>query len=185
MVNKSVVVRCPGSGFLGSGSLGSGRVRSAKGWSCVLWGLLVFCGWSGTVTAQEAARPELTGVLTSRLEHQVAAWNRGDIKEFMSVYWMSPQLTFSSAGKTTRGWQSTLDGYIARYPDKQAMGKLSFAGLEVYPLGDETALVLGRWKLDRDNDSPHGVFSLVFRKLDHQWVIVHDHTSLWNDPDEE
>ena len=41
------------------------------------------------------------------LAAQAEAWNRGDIDGFMKYYWNSDELTFSSAGETTRGWTST------------------------------------------------------------------------------
>src|SRR5262245_32515366 len=39
------------------------------------------------------------------LNAQEDAWNRGDVDAFMQHYWKSDDLTFSSGGQTTRGWQ--------------------------------------------------------------------------------
>ena len=110
------------------------------------------------------------------LARQDAAWNTGDVEEFMDAYWRSPELTFCSGGRVTRGWQPTLEGYRTRYPDRAAMGRLSFTDLEITPLGDMAALVLGRWHLDRA-EPVGGMFTLVMRKEDGRWVIIHDHTS--------
>lgn len=110
------------------------------------------------------------------LGRQTAAWNAGDIETFMQAYDASGELTFSSSGRVTRGWQSTLDGYRKRYPNRDAMGFLTFSDLEITPLGPTTALVLGRWQLQRD-EPVGGVFSLVLRKGDQGWRIIHDHTS--------
>jgi len=112
----------------------------------------------------------------SVLRAQEEAWNRGDIPAFMEHYWKSDDLTFSSGGKTTRGWQATLDNYRKRYPTPRAMGRVSFSELEITPLGEEAAFVLGKWQLDRE-EPVGGNFTLVFRKIDDRWVIVHDHTS--------
>jgi ketosteroid isomerase-like protein len=120
---------------------------------------------------------DLLDTLEGILSEQAAAWNRGDINGFMEHYWKSDDLTFSSGGKTTRGWQTTKDNYKLRYPTRERMGLLTFDGLEVFPLGDSAALMLGRWHLDR-NGPVGGNFSLVFRKIDGAWVIAHDHTSL-------
>jgi beta-aspartyl-peptidase (threonine type) len=57
------------------------------------------------------------------------------------------------------------------------MGRLTLSGLEITPLGDTAALVLGQWKLDGLSVPLGGNFTLVFRKIDGRWVIVHDHTS--------
>ncbi len=57
------------------------------------------------------------------------------------------------------------------------MGKLTFGELEITSLGEHAALVLGRWHLKREVGSLGGNFSLIFRRINRRWVIVHDHTS--------
>ncbi len=58
------------------------------------------------------------------------------------------------------------------------MGKLDFSGLEIRALGPDSALVLGRWHLQREAGEIGGVFTLVFQRFSEGWRIVHDHTSL-------
>jgi ketosteroid isomerase-like protein len=116
--------------------------------------------------------------ITRVLRSQQAAWNRGDVEAFMEPYLKSKELTFSSGGKVTRGWQATLEGYRKRYPDRAAMGQLEFSGLEFRPLGTTAALVLGNWQLEREEqEDVGGNFTLVLEKLEGRWLIVHDHTS--------
>ena len=115
--------------------------------------------------------------ITSVLSNQDAAWNGGDIDAFMQDYWKSEELRFASAGTINRGWQATLDSYIARYPDKATMGELSFSDLEIKILSHEYVQVFGHWKLVRENDTPGGLFTLLFQKIDGKWLIVSDHTS--------
>jgi ketosteroid isomerase-like protein len=124
-------------------------------------------------------RPAIERVLTE----QAAAWNRGDLQAFMDGYWRSPELVFTSGGNVQRGWQTTLDRYVASYgTSPETMGRLTFSELEIHPLGDGAAWALGRWRLEYDGaESPGGVFSLVFREIDGRWLIVHDHTS--SDPE--
>jgi beta-aspartyl-peptidase (threonine type) len=128
---------------------------------------------AGAGETDAATRDAVRAVLRA----QVDAWNRGDINAFMDHYWKSDNLTFSSRGKTTRGWQATLDSYRKRYPTREKMGRLKLDGLEITPLGDTSAMVLGGWKVDRANEPVGGNFTLVLRKIDGRWVIVHDHTS--------
>jgi uncharacterized protein (TIGR02246 family) len=123
------------------------------------------------------AGPAIHGAIEAVLRAQQDAWNGGDVQAFMDHYWNSDDLTFSSGGKTTRGWQATLAGYLERYPTREKMGRLTLNGLEITPLGDAAALVLGQWKLDRQSEPVGGNFTLVLRKIDGRWVIVHDHTS--------
>ena len=119
----------------------------------------------------------MRGAIEAVLRAQQDAWNGGDVRAFMDHYWKSDDLTFSSGGKTTRGSQATLDRYRERYPTREKMGRLTLSGLEITPLGDAAALVLGQWKLDGLGEPVGGNFTIVFRKIDGRWVIVHDHTS--------
>jgi ketosteroid isomerase-like protein len=125
----------------------------------------------GQLRADE--RAEIEAVLSK----QAAAWNRGDIGSFMEHYWKSDELTFSSGGQTTRGWTSTKERYEQRYLTREQMGQLRFTQLEITTLGDSAALVLGRWQLIREQSPVGGNFTLVLRRIDSNWVIIHDHTS--------
>ncbi len=111
------------------------------------------------------------------LEMQQAAWNSGDIPGFMSGYWQSPDLRFASGGTVTKGWQQTLDRYMTNYKDRAAMGTLSFTNLEVSLIGDDDAVVHGGWALERNGDTPSGLFTLLFRKVSGEWLVVSDTTT--------
>ena len=113
------------------------------------------------------------------LRSQQEAWNRHDLEVFMAGYWNSPQLTFFSGAKEHDGWQATLDRYRATYASPgHEMGKLEFSGLRIETLGLDAAFVRGAWHLTMsDGKTPHGLFTLVFRKFPDGWKIVHDHTS--------
>jgi len=114
----------------------------------------------------------------SALYRQRDAWNRGDLDGFLAGYWRSDSLTFYSGGEIERGWEAARERYRSRYPDREAMGKLTFDLNDVAPLGEDVALVRGAWSLERRGDAPHGLFTLVLRRLpDGTWRVVHDHTS--------
>jgi beta-aspartyl-peptidase (threonine type) len=126
--------------------------------------------------AAEAGTPE--AALQSLLDAQVTAWNRGDIEGFMDGYWKSEKTTFAGASGVSRGWQALLERYRRTYPDRAAMGTLTFSDLEITLLGRDAAFVLGRWHLERASGPVGGVFSLVVRKFPDGWRIIHDHTSV-------
>ena len=113
------------------------------------------------------------------LDAQVEAWNRGDLEGFMAGYWRSPDLVFCSGHTVTKGWDETLARYRKRYQSEgREMGRLRFDGVEVVPLGADAALARGAWRLVMtDGKEPHGLFTLLLRRLDGAWRIVHDHTS--------
>jgi beta-aspartyl-peptidase (threonine type) len=95
----------------------------------------------------------------------------------MRGYWRSEQLTFSGSTGVSRGWQAVLEHYHQNYPDRAAMGHLDFSGLEITALGNDAALILGKWHLDRESGAVGGVFTLVARRFPEGWRIIHDHTS--------
>ena len=107
---------------------------------------------------------------------QETAWNRGDIDGFMNGYARSRATEFVSGDKLTRGWQTVRDRYKKKY-DSQEMGTLHFSELKITRLGSDAALVIGRWRLVRKTDKPHGRFTLLFRRTPEGWRIVHDHSS--------
>jgi ketosteroid isomerase-like protein len=111
------------------------------------------------------------------IESQAAAWNRGDIEGYMEGYAKEDSTTFVSGDSVMRGWQAVLDRYKARYDTRAKMGTLTFSELEFKPLGPYYIMASGRWQLARDADTPHGRFTLIFRRTPAGWRIVHDHTS--------
>jgi ketosteroid isomerase-like protein len=113
------------------------------------------------------------------LDMQQDAWNRHDLAAFMAGYWKSPELTFFSGASERHGWQETMDRYQAVYDSPgHEMGKLDFSNLRIEMLGPEAAFVRGAWHLTlSDGKTPHGIFTLVFRRFPDGWKIVHDHTS--------
>ena len=113
------------------------------------------------------------------LHVQQDAWTRHDLEGFMTGYWKSPELTFFSGAHETSGWQGAIDRYRKVYQGEgKEMGKLEFSDLRIEALGADAAFVRGAWHLTMsDGKTPHGLFTLVFRKFSDGWKIVHDHTS--------
>ncbi len=109
---------------------------------------------------------------------QAAAWNRGDMAGYAAAYHESPATLFTSGSGTTLGYQALLTRMREHYPDKAAMGHLSFAGLNYTFLSDDEILVVGAWKLSRQKDKPWGRFVLVMRKVEAGWRVVLDYTNL-------
>jgi ketosteroid isomerase-like protein len=110
---------------------------------------------------------------------QQGAWNHHDLDAFMAGYWNSPELTFFSGVKESKGWQAAMDRYHATYASPgHEMGTLDFSDLRVEMLAPDAAFVRGVWQLTMPNGkTPHGRFTLIFRKFPDGWKIIHDHTS--------
>jgi ketosteroid isomerase-like protein len=82
--------------------------------------------------------------------------------------------------QVSRGYAGLVDEYKHDYPTRAAMGTLAFTDLEVRPLTEDFAVVIGKYHLDRNKKEggpAEGIFSLVFEKTDKGWKIIIDHTT--------
>ena len=108
---------------------------------------------------------------------QEKAWSAGDIDAFMEGYWKSEELSFVGKSGITKGWTTTKNNYKRGYPDKDAMGKLTFDILEMNRISGDAYHMVGRYTLVRATDKPTGIFTLIWKYIDGKWLIVSDHTS--------
>jgi hypothetical protein len=111
------------------------------------------------------------------LDRQTNDWNTGNIEGFMKGYWENDSLMFIGKSGVTYGWTNTLNNYKKGYPDTAAMGKLHFNILQVKKLSADYYHVVGKWHLTRTIGDLNGHYTLLFRKIKGQWVIVADHSS--------
>jgi ketosteroid isomerase-like protein len=139
--------------------------------------LLMVSVWAGLPVSAQALRPQDDAAIRAVMQAQQDSWNKADLNGFMEGYWRSSDLKFVGKTGVTYGWQATLERYQKGYPDAAAMGKLSFDILHLEKISPKAALMVGKWHLQREADAPQGYFSLVWRKLKGQWVIVADHSS--------
>jgi len=137
-------------------------------------GLLAFHSYT-LAAAQTDAKSIIA--IKAVINAQRDAWNKGDIEGYMEGYDKSDNTVFVSGDNINRGWKTVLERYKKSYDSREKMGTLEFSDLEVTILSKDSAVVLGRWLLKRSNDEPHGRFTLIFKKTQSGWRIVHDHTS--------
>ncbi|NBP67933.1 MAG: nuclear transport factor 2 family protein [Cytophagia bacterium] len=123
------------------------------------------------------AQDEDVTAIRKVLAQQQQDWNSGNLEDFMQGYWKSDSLKFISSRGINYGWQATLDGYKKGYPTTEAMGKLTFTIISIEKLSKKSAIVIGKWHLQRTKDEPQGHFTLLWKKIEGRWVIVADHTS--------
>ena len=140
---------------------------------------LLFLFASACVSAPDSTRDseQAAAAVRAVIEAQAAAWNRGDIEGYMDGYERAETTTFISGDTVTRGWQTVLDRYKKAYDSRAKMGTLAFSELDVKPLSPFYALANGRWQLTRAGDTPHGRFTLLFRRTNAGWRIVQDTTT--------
>ena len=105
---------------------------------------------------------------------QEQAWDRGDIDAFMSGY--ADDICFIGRKGLTCGKEKVTANYRESYPDRSAMGDLTFGISEVKGAGGGHAWLTGTWQLQRTSDTLAGGFSLLWQKRTEGWRIIRDHS---------
>lgn len=134
--------------------------------------LVSVAGIPGKLHAQNADETAIRKLL----ENQTIAWNNGSIEDFMKGYWQNDSLMFVGKNGVKYGYETTLENYKKSYPDTTARGKLYFDLLKVKKLSKEYYHVTGKWQLLRSIGNLEGYFTLLFRKIKNNWVIIYDHS---------
>jgi hypothetical protein len=141
-----------------------------------MYKLLVFLAllFSCSTFSAQIKVPGMPTEVVRTMTDQQEAWNSGDIPAFMNGYWKSDSLLFIGSRGVTTGYASTLSNYLESYPNKDAMGSLTFKNRTWTPISDNSALVIGSWRL---SEEVHGMYSLIWKEIEGTWVIVADHSS--------
>ncbi|HVE78396.1 MAG TPA: nuclear transport factor 2 family protein [Gemmatimonadaceae bacterium] len=121
-----------------------------------------------------AARAEIA----SLMQRAAGDWTRGDLDAFMSDYLPGEGTTYIGGRGLLRGVDAIRAAYAPRFAPGVARDSLHFEGLEVDLLAPGVAHVLAYYVLSRgDSIAARGPTSLVMRRVDGRWRIVHDHSS--------
>ncbi len=115
--------------------------------------------------------------IRSVMAMQQDCWNAGDLECFMRGYWNSDHLVFVSRDTVIYGWETTLARYQKKYPDQATMGQLTFTIISLEPLNEDHWYMIGKWYLEREIGNIGGHFTLIWRRIGDEWVIISDHTS--------
>lgn len=132
---------------------------------------------AGQTAAPAAAEAVAAEEVRSLLLRQAEAWNRGDLEAFTAFY--ADDAVFLSTSGVTRGRDEVLARYRRRYPDRAAMGRLSFEVLDLrLAEGRKAATVAARWHLaypEETREDASGLTLLVLLPREKGgWMIVQD-----------
>ena len=120
--------------------------------------------------------PTSEEIILQKLRLQTECWNAGDLACFMEGYWKSDELMFVGEN-ITYGWQDTFERYKKSYPDAESRGILKFDILKLSEVTEDVYFVVGKFHLTRSIGDASGTFTLVWRKIEGDWLIVSDHTT--------
>jgi uncharacterized protein (TIGR02246 family) len=106
-------------------------------------------------------------------------WNAHDIEGHLEVYWKSPELLVVVDSEQFNGWQQLHDSYLNGYPDRNAMGYINPARIQVKLLKPDLALALSWWSVTFPNTKQKvvGNTTLNLQKFEDGWKIVAAHSS--------
>lgn len=146
----------------------------------MLWILLLLLVAVSTPAAQDEGdegRQDAQRAIERLLTQQARAWNDGDFESFVAFY--TEDTVFLSSSGLTRGRSEVLARYRRRYPDRAAMGKLTFEIVELRLSPDaQVGSVAARWHLHYPEsgarEDASGLTLLVCHLTNDGWRIVQD-----------
>ncbi len=123
-------------------------------------------------------RSKVTTEIIQMMDRSAAAWNKGDLDKFMDDYAPETSTTFVGSKGILRGRAAIKQAYAPRFGPGGVRDSLSFEDIEVDELSRDAIHVIAYYRLMRkDSTIARGPTSLIMRKRDGRWKIVHDHSS--------
>lgn len=165
------------------GGAEEGRIHPAARGLVVALAAITFAGcWiepADRAELEEAdSGPTLEERVRTMLEASAAAWNRGDLEGFMAVYLKSPRTTYVGGGGLRVGYDAIRRRYAPLFAPGVQRDSLRFEDLSVRSVSDGVAVGTARWVLHRAGEiTGSGPFTMVLRRVEGAWKIVHDHSS--------
>jgi ketosteroid isomerase-like protein len=106
-------------------------------------------------------------------------WNAHDIEGILTTYWKSPQLLVVIDSEQFNGWKQLHDSYFSSYPNRESMGYITPARIQVKLLKPDLALALTWWSISLPNSKQKvvGNSTMNLQKFDDGWKIVAAHSS--------
>ena len=128
------------------------------------------------------AADDLSATIGRVMDTSAKAWSAGDLDGFMDSYEDSPDTVFVGSAGPVLGKPAIRAVYAPRFEKAKPgeLGALTFDTLQLRPLGEQYALLVGRFHLrPKDAAQPEatGIFTLTFHRRNGRWRIVSDHTS--------
>jgi uncharacterized protein (TIGR02246 family) len=106
-------------------------------------------------------------------------WNAHDLEGHLDAYWKSPELLAVIDSEQFTGWQQLHDSYVNGYPDRNSMGYINPARIQVKLLKPDLALALTWWTISYPNSKQQvvGNTTMNLQKFEDGWKVVAAHSS--------
>lgn len=154
----------------------------ARGCVAITLSLLAACAPATLGTGSAGERAARQDEVAAMLAQAAANWNRGDLDAFVNDYLPGDGTTYIGGSGTTRGVAAIRAAYAPRFAPGAVRDSLSFQMVDVDLLAPNVLNVIATYVLarrvnGRDSVTARGPTSLVMRRVDGRWRIVHDHSS--------
>lgn len=129
-------------------------------------------------TPDSAKRERARTEIAAMMQESAHNWTGGNLDAFMDSYEIGDVPTFVTPRGVIHGRDSIRAVYAPRFVVGALHDSLSFEKMEVDLLAPGLANVIAYYRLTRgDSTTGYGPTSLVMRKRDGTWRIIHDHSS--------
>jgi len=144
--------------------------------------VLAACGQSSRGEGDTAA---LADTLAGLIERAYDFDEPGTVERMAALYANSEEVVSASGGEMTVSADSVRAG-IARFWDEAGQNmrdaRWTWHEVQVERLADDAAVLTGTWSIPHiaPDGQPHvigGAWTAVFRRMDGEWKIVHEHLS--------
>ncbi|QQS40549.1 MAG: nuclear transport factor 2 family protein [Acidobacteriota bacterium] len=114
-------------------------------------------------------------------ERLIEGIRQADVEKVMSVYHKDDRtLFFNYNGTATIGWQQMYENRKSSY-EKRSNTSLETTGVRIEILSPTSAYVSCKWKQTQEFEGKleqsSGRMTLVFKRIDGEWKVLHLHTS--------
>ena len=141
----------------------------------IFFAFLFFSCQPEVKTASAAATVD-SKIFEEIMAGSAAAWNNGDLDGHLAIY--DSSATFMSA-KGLITVAALKENFQKKFFNgSKPVQQLGFSEIQVRPLGNEFALITGKFILSGGGKPEQsGRYSLVFGKTKSGWKVLHDHSS--------
>lgn len=139
----------------------------------ILWLAACSVEFSADAERDDEAEAAVQALVTSMSE----VWNAGNMSAYLDLYVRDDRTTLIFADVITAGWENISDLYTTTWSTEEKMGDFDTERVSVRIVDADTAIANGIFRHQFTDELVVGAFSLVARKVDGGWKIVHEHTS--------
>lgn len=137
-------------------------------------------GWQfDSLTSARSASTSDSQEIYEVLLKMLDRWNAHDIEGHLEVYLHSPDLLVVVDSEQFNGWQQLHDSYVNGYPDRNSMGYITPARIQVKLLKPDLALALTWWSISFPTSKQKvvGNTTMNLQRFADGWKIVASHSS--------